>query len=227
MDNPVKIPMGPTNNPLGDPVEPFEATPTSDPAVTTESTPPKKKSWFRRHLKLFLFLILLFIAVTASAAVYIVQLTQKPAATTITPAPTPTPTPTPVPTPVLKASPLSGELIEPALADRAIRSIIVENHPDARPQSGLSDAGVVYEALAEGGITRFQTFFLDKQPKAIGPVRSLRTYFIDWGLEFNSPVAHAGGSADALALVKPLGMKDLNALAIGAPTFYRTKLVLP
>jgi hypothetical protein len=135
---------------------------------------------------------------------------------------TPTTIPTPMPTPILKASALTGEMVEPTLAARAIRSIIIENHPDARPQSGLADAGVVYEALAEGGITRFQTFFLDKQPKTIGPVRSLRSYFVDWGLEYNSPVAHAGGNIDAIDLIVPLGLKSLNALSIGAPTFYRT-----
>jgi hypothetical protein len=113
-------------------------------------------------------------------------------------------------------------MVSPELANRPISSIIIENHTDARPQSGLGDAGVVYEALAEGGITRFQTFFLDTKPKQMGPVRSLRTYFVDWGLEFNAPVAHAGGNMDAMDLVKPLGMKDLNALIIGAPSFYRT-----
>ncbi len=132
------------------------------------------------------------------------------------------PTATPVPTPVTKASPLTGLPVTPELATRPIVAVMVENHPDARPQSGLQDAGVVYEALAEGGITRFQAFFLDGQPKAIGPVRSLRPYYVDWGMEYGAPVAHAGGSADALSLAVTTGMKDLNALVIGAPIFYRT-----
>jgi len=100
--------------------------------------------------------------------------------------------------------------------------VIIENHPDARPQSGLSQAGVVYEANAEGGITRYQAFFLEDRPNAIGPVRSLRTYFVDWGLEFGASVAHAGGNADALDLIDPLGLHSLNGLNIGAPFFYRT-----
>jgi hypothetical protein len=113
--------------------------------------------------------------------------------------------------------------VEPALADRPITGVVIENHPDARPQAGLGEAGVVYEANAEGGITRFLAFFLESRPATIGPVRSLRTYFVDWGLEFNSPVAHAGGNADALDLVRPLGMKDINALDSAADGFYRDK----
>jgi hypothetical protein len=129
---------------------------------------------------------------------------------------------TPVPPkPTTKPSPLTGLIVANELADRPITGVIIENHTNSRPQSGLSQAGVVYEALAEGGITRFLAFFLDQRPEIIGPVRSLRTYFVDWGLEFNSPVAHAGGNADALDLVKPLALKDIDGLVIGAPTFYR------
>ncbi len=126
------------------------------------------------------------------------------------------------PKPATKPSPLTGVEVAPELADRPISAVVIENlNPDARPQSGLGQAGVVYEALAEGGITRFLAFFLDQRPPVLGPVRSLRAYFIDWALEFNAPVSHAGGSAEALGLVGPLGLKDINALALGG-TFYRT-----
>ena len=135
----------------------------------------------------------------------------------------PSPTATPTPPPVT-VSPLTGLPVTPDLAARPITAVVIENlNPDARPQSGLSQAGVVYEANAEGGITRFLAFFLDQRPPSLGPVRSLRTYFVDWGLEFNAPVAHAGGNADALDLVKPLGMKDMNALSFASDAFFRTK----
>jgi hypothetical protein len=194
----------------------------TDPQAPTEddgSSAPTH-GWFRRNILWFLPLSLLVVA-GIGGTVWAFALQPAPRATIVNPQ-TPTPVPTPPPTPVLKASPLTGELVDPALANRPVTSVIIENHTDARPQSGLSQAGVVYEALAEGGITRFQAFFLDKRPATLGPVRSLRTYFLDWGLEFNAPVAHAGGNADALVLVTPLGMKDLNALIIGAPSFYRT-----
>lgn len=111
-------------------------------------------------------------------------------------------------------SPLTGVEVAEDLAKRPIVSVVIENlYPNARPQSGLSSAGVVYEALAEGGISRYLAVFGDQKPKDIGPVRSLRTYFVDWGMEYNAPVVHAGGNADALDLAKQLGMKDLNSFS--------------
>jgi hypothetical protein len=124
--------------------------------------------------------------------------------------------------PATKASPLTGLEVDPAAAERAVTAVVIENHPDARPQSGLSQAGVVYEGLAEGGITRFLAFFQDEKVKEIGPVRSLRPYFVDWTLEFNAPIAHVGGDADALDLIKPLAVKDMNQFYNG-PSFYRSK----
>jgi hypothetical protein len=147
----------------------------------------------------------------------------KPVATTATPAPKTTLTPTPLPKPNTVTSPLTGLQVTPTQATRPLSAVVIENFdPDARPQSGLQDAGVVYEANAEGGITRFLAFFLDNRPPNIGPVRSLRTYFVDWALEFNAPVAHAGGNADALDLIQPLGLKDINALSFAADGFFRT-----
>ena len=131
-----------------------------------------------------------------------------------------TATPTPVPT--SKPSPLTGVELPIAQADRPVTGIVIENHPDARPQSGLGQAGVVYEALAEGGITRFFALFLENRPAQLGPVRSIRTYFVDWALEYNTPVAHVGGNADALDLIDPLHMKDINEFYNGK-TFYRSK----
>jgi hypothetical protein len=136
--------------------------------------------------------------------------------------PTPKPSATPTPTPTTLPAPLTGVLVTPELAGRPITAAVIENHPDARPQSGLSQAGVVYEALAEGGITRFLAFYGDQQAGTIGPIRSVRTYFVDWTLEYDAPLAHAGGNADALDLIGPLGMKNMDGLGIGAPTFYRT-----
>ncbi|RLC31408.1 DUF3048 domain-containing protein, partial [Candidatus Woesebacteria bacterium] len=62
-------------------------------------------------------------------------------------------------------------------------AIIVENHADARPQSGLSKADIVYEAVAEGGITRFLGIYYcgaAAEDVIASPVRSARVYFIDW-----------------------------------------------
>lgn len=181
--------------------------------------PPKSRSKFPRKKLLIIFSATIFAAAAAGALGWTLA-KPKPTVVTATKS-TPVPSPTPVPTPVTMASPLTGVLLTPQQAGRPITAVVIENHPDARPQSGLGDAGVVYEANAEGGITRFLAFFLDNRPASIGPVRSLRTYFVDWALEFNAPVAHAGGNADALDLVSPLGMKDMNALSFAADAFFR------
>lgn len=148
---------------------------------------------------------------------------RKPAPVTVT-APPPKPPP---PKPTTTPSPLTGLPVDPALAAKPIRAAVIENHTDARPQSGLGEAGVVYEALAEGGITRFLAFFLDTRPAYLGPIRSLRTYFIDWALEYNAPVLHAGGNSDALGLVAPLRMKNLDQFSYGSYFFRATDRYAP
>lgn len=189
--------------------------------VLPQTPEPTNQPWYRRHQKPLAIGIGVVVILAGIGTTWALthQSTKDCCASTVKK--TPNSSPTPTPTPLLKASPLTGVMVDPALANRPIVSVVVENQTEARPQSGLSQAGVVYEALAEGGITRFQTFFLDGQPAAIGPVRSLRPYFVDWGFEFNAPVAHAGGSSTALNLAASLKMKDINALAVGAPIFYR------
>ncbi|MEK7127506.1 MAG: DUF3048 domain-containing protein [Patescibacteria group bacterium] len=109
--------------------------------------------------------------------------------------------------------------------------IMIENSKAARPQSGLSSADVVYEAVAEGGITRFLAVFYCQDADVVGPVRSARTYYLDWISEYgNSPLyAHVGGAntpgpANALGQINSYGWEaynDLNQFSIGFPTFYR------
>lgn len=109
--------------------------------------------------------------------------------------------------------------------------VMIENHSDARPQSGISFADIVYEAIAEGGITRFLNIFYCQDADVIGPVRSARTYFIDFLSEFGAfPLyAHVGGAntdgpADALGQISSYGwggVNDLNQFSIGFPVFLR------
>lgn len=127
-----------------------------------------------------------------------------------------------------KQSPLDGQIYPKSLADRHALGIMVENHTASRPQSGLSSAAVVYEAIAEGGITRFLAIFGPKLPDKVGPVRSARSYYLDWCLEYDCFYAHVGGSADALAAIKKLTIKDLDQFRYGVKkygrTFYRQPL---
>ncbi len=100
-------------------------------------------------------------------------------------------------------SPLSGILVgDEAATKRQVTAVMIENSPDARPQSGLKDAGVVFEAIAEGGITRFIALYQESRPSLIGPVRSLRPYYLEWASAFDSGIVHVGGSARALTMAR-------------------------
>ena len=80
----------------------------------------------------------------------------------------------------------------------------------ARPQVGLDTAGVVFEAIAEAGITRFAAIYQNPSSAVIGPIRSLRMYYLQWDTPFDCTIVHAGGADDALAAVKTGGYKDLT-----------------
>jgi hypothetical protein len=102
------------------------------------------------------------------------------------------------PPPAVFYSPLTGrEVPDEATAQRPVLAVIVENLPYSRPQSGLMDAGVVFEAIAEAGITRFVTLYQEAEPTLIGPIRSTRQYFIEWMHGFDAALAHCGGSREA------------------------------
>lgn len=108
-------------------------------------------------------------------------------------------------------SPLTGELVpNEAATKRQVTAIMIENSTSARPQSGLKAAGVVFEAIAEGGITRFVALYQNSRPGLIGPVRSVRPYFVEWLAPFDSAVAHIGGSKRALDMVRGGTFKDID-----------------
>jgi len=105
-------------------------------------------------------------------------------------------------------------------------AIMVENHADARPTQGLSRSDVIYEAVAEGGITRFLAIYLCQDAGDISPVRSARTYYLDWLSEYDAAYAHVGGAntpgpANALGQIIDYGVKDMDQFGLGFPTFWR------
>lgn len=137
--------------------------------------------------------------------------------------------------PQTEECPLSGAMYSKPERDlwekRRPMGIMIENSKAARPQSGLSSADVVYEAVAEGGITRLLAIFYCQDADIIGPVRSARTYYLDWVSEYaDFPLyVHVGGAnqpgpADALGQINQYGWEaynDLNQFSIGFPTFWR------
>jgi len=101
-------------------------------------------------------------------------------------------------------------------------AIIIENHPAARPQSGLEDACIVYETLAEGGITRFLAIYTHKDCKNIGPVRSVREYFASIAKGYDAILAHCGGSPTGYSTVKELHVAALDEFA-NSGAYWRAK----
>jgi len=119
-------------------------------------------------------------------------------------------------------SPLTGAEVTEEQAGRPLTAVMIENSVDARPQSELTDAGIVFEAIAEGGITRFATIYQENSPQEVGPVRSIRPYYLDWLRPFNPTIAHVGGSQKALKQVRDGTWKDMDQFANGK-SFWRSK----
>ena len=118
--------------------------------------------------------------------------------------------------------PLTGvKLDEETNKARAI-AVMFDNEYNARPQSGLSTAEIVYEMPVEGSITRYMGIYHHSQVEKIGPVRSARPYFIDRAMEFDAVYVHCGGSPQALKDLKDFKWDTLNDLK-GSPCFWRSK----
>lgn len=120
-----------------------------------------------------------------------------------------------------KINDLDGTKVDADKADRNPLAIVVENHPDARPQAGLDKASVIYEAIAEGGITRFMAVYGPRDADKIGPVRSARTYFIDILSEYKAFFGHCGGNLDALDQIKSDNILDLDQFALDTTGYWR------
>ena len=120
------------------------------------------------------------------------------------------------PTSNLVPSTLSGLPVDPSINKLPVTGVMVENSDFARPQSGLGSAGVVFEAIAEGGITRFLALFQDTSPSNVGPIRSARPYYEQWALGFDAGYAHVGGSPEALSDITAWNVRDLNEFYNGS-----------
>jgi hypothetical protein len=104
-------------------------------------------------------------------------------------------------------------------------SVMIDNISAAWPQSGFSEAAVVYEALAEGGITRLMFIYNGDRPlpEEIGPIRSTRVYYGQWAMGYDAVHIHAGGSPEGLGLLQSTSeLVDIDGLKGGTwSTFYR------
>jgi hypothetical protein len=120
-------------------------------------------------------------------------------------------------------NPLTGEIIfsesRPEFLDNKPLAVMVNNATPARPQAGLTKADLVYEIVAEGGITRFLAVYLSELPERVGPIRSVREYYLVLVKELgDAMLMHIGYSPQALKKIS-----DWNILSLGlsGADFYR------
>ncbi len=147
---------------------------------------------------------------------------------TAKPSPTPTPSPSPTPTPSKEPSnpdPLTGlEMAEDASADDRPVAVMINNIKQALPQYGTSAADILFEVVAEGGITRLVAIYQDPTAAGtIGSVRSTRKYYLDIAGGYDAILFHAGGSEEAYSLIRSRKQASVdNVRGGGNPgdTFY-------
>ncbi|MBM7654227.1 DUF3048 domain-containing protein [Neobacillus cucumis] len=122
--------------------------------------------------------------------------------------------------------PLTGIATDTKPDQRAV-AVMVNNHPKARPQSGLNKADIVYEILAEGNITRFLAVFQSEKPTNIGPVRSARVYYINLAKGLNALYIAHGYSPEAKKLLDSNYVDNLNGMVYDGTLFKRSSARKP
>lgn len=110
-------------------------------------------------------------------------------------------------------NPLTGLWITEEAAQRRPFAVMINNLKPAIPQSGISQADIIYEVLVEGGIVRLMAMFQEFDSTKIGPVRSARHYFLDMSLDHDGIYMHYGKSPQALTAFSTLKIANLEGLS--------------
>lgn len=113
----------------------------------------------------------------------------------------------------LAVNPLTGLLIDKEAAGRRPVAVMINNIKKALPQSGIGQADVIYETLAEGNITRLLAVFQDFDAEKIGPVRSARHYYLNFAFDHDAIYVHYGQSPQADTAIKQLKADAINGLS--------------
>lgn len=123
---------------------------------------------------------------------------------------------------MLYKSPFTGVFSEEENTHRPVLATI-NNHPLARPQSGISDADIIYELAAEGEITRLLALFQSELPEEMGPIRSARDYFIHIAKGLDAFYVAHGYSPDAKQLLQSRFVDNVNGMQYDGTLFQRSK----
>ena len=119
-------------------------------------------------------------------------------------------------------NPLTGLGTETDVSKLRPVSIMVNNIYQSLPQEGVSRADILYECLAEGGITRLMLISNDYEKLGqIGSVRSARDYYIDYAESYNCIFIHAGGSDYAYDTFAKRGTDHIDGVR-GSAALYNT-----
>ena len=103
-------------------------------------------------------------------------------------------------------------------------AVMINNINVAQPQCGIGNADIIYEVLAEGGITRMMAIFSNvKDAGVIGSMRSIRHYYVDIALAYGAVAVHAGYSQQAIQRIKDYGVNNICGVtgSYASKTFYR------
>ncbi len=182
-------------------------------------------------MKKFTIIIMLIITIIALDGCRKKDETQVPG---ITPAAQATPTAAPAVTQAAEPenhdgdmkSRLTGLWVPEETGNKRPYAIIFNNIEVASPQSGTSEADILYEALAEGGITRLMGIFEELNETRIGSVRSARHYFVSIADEYDAIFVHYGETTYAAKKISALNIDNLSGLTgIGDTVFYRDKSI--
>lgn len=119
-------------------------------------------------------------------------------------------------------APLTGEVVKEEITQRPI-IVTVNNHPKARPQSGIEAADIIYEMLAEGEVTRFLAVYQSELPENVGPVRSARSYFVDLAKGFDAFYVAHGYSPEAKTMLTNKVVDNINGMEYDGTLFKRSK----
>jgi hypothetical protein len=122
--------------------------------------------------------------------------------------------------PALTTAPLSGEAGGPF--EKRTVAAVINNHPDARPQTGLAEADMVFEFIAEYNITRFLALYQSEFPEEIGPVRSAREYFVKLAAAYDAFFIAHGYSPEAYQLLQSGIVDHVNGMDYDGTLFQRS-----
>ena len=172
----------------------------------------KKKS---SNKELIIILILLIIIAGALLTIKVMQ--SKPANATNT-------------IDINEQNTLAQNKVEPVVVEKEIQiykgderpiAVMIDNHDDARQQTSLNEAYIVYEIIVEGGYTRLMPVFKGVDVEKIGPIRSSRHYFLDYALENDAIYVHYGWSPQAQSDISKYKVNNINGITQSSKEFYR------